>query len=97
MPLELTQKMELQLLKNSNEARILMFVTITGLNTEARSPLQTRDRYSADLSRSALSLSSYDFGSETRESPAEREEKSMYPSLPTNYLQLVAEHFVSLQ
>ncbi|VDK36784.1 unnamed protein product [Taenia asiatica] len=93
MPLELTQKMELQLLKNSSDARILVFVTITGLSTAARSPLQTRDRCTFDLSRSAISLSNYDFESETRESPGEREEKSMYPSLPTNYLQLVAEHF----
>ncbi|KAL5110718.1 Multiple C2 and transmembrane domain-containing protein 1 [Taenia crassiceps] len=93
MPLELTQKMELQLLKNSNEARILMFVTITGLNTTARSPLQTSDRYSLNLSRSVMSLNNYDFGSEISESPDEREGKSTHPSLPANYLQLVAEHF----
>ncbi|CDS42317.1 multiple C2 and transmembrane domain containing protein [Echinococcus multilocularis] len=101
MPLELTQKMELQLLKNSNEARILMFVTITGLSTAARSPLQTRDRSSSYLnsasplatSRSVLSLSNFDQGRETRESPGEREEKSIYPNLPINYLQIVAEHF----
>ncbi|KAM7537213.1 hypothetical protein Aperf_G00000071524 [Anoplocephala perfoliata] len=40
MPLEITQKMELQLLRNSNDARILMFVTITGLTTGTRSPVQ---------------------------------------------------------
>ncbi|VDM22057.1 unnamed protein product [Hydatigera taeniaeformis] len=93
MPLELTQKMELQLLKNSNEARILMFVTITGLTTAARSPLQARDRFSSYLARSSLSLSMYDLGSETRRSPGERDEKPLHPNLPVNYLQLVAEHF----
>nr|CUU98683.1 hypothetical transcript [Hymenolepis microstoma] len=42
MPLEITLRMEIQLLKNSSEARILMFVTITGLTTSSGSPLMDR-------------------------------------------------------
>nr|VZI03820.1 unnamed protein product [Spirometra erinaceieuropaei] len=36
LPLEVTQKLELQLSKNTNEARLLLFVTITGLTTDLR-------------------------------------------------------------
>uniref|UniRef100_A0A5K3EP47 C2 domain-containing protein n=1 Tax=Mesocestoides corti TaxID=53468 RepID=A0A5K3EP47_MESCO len=83
MPIELTQKMEVQLLKNSNEARLLMFVTITGLNTAIRSPVQTPPSMISSP-RSVISGNG---------SPTERDEKPSYPSLPMNYLQLVAEHF----
>lgn len=105
LPLELTQKMELQLLKNSNEARILMFVTITGLSTAVRSPLQASDTFSTNsplsspisMSRSFTSLSNFDTRSDLKDSISERDEKSSYPVLPVDYLQLVAEHFVSPQ
>lgn len=38
LPLEITQRVELQLLKNTNEARLLMYLTLTGLTTTSRSP-----------------------------------------------------------
>ncbi|VDD80430.1 unnamed protein product [Mesocestoides corti] len=76
MPIELTQKMEVQLLKNSNEARLLMFVTITGLNTAIRSPVQTPPSMISSP-RSVISGNG---------SPTERDEKPSYPSLPMNYL-----------
>ena len=101
MPLELTQKMELQLLKNSNEARILMFVTITGLCTAVKSPVQASDSFSSSFStalvtsRSMLNLSNLDTNGVTKLSMNERAEKSTRPNLPINYLQLVGEHFVS--
>ncbi len=110
MPLELTQKMELQLLKNSNEARLLLFVTITGLRTASKSPVNAPAQHSFELaspsvistSRSMMSLASgYDGavdmpgGPQHQDSIGDKDEKAAYPHLPPNYLQLVAEHFVS--
>ncbi|VDL91133.1 unnamed protein product [Schistocephalus solidus] len=39
LPLEVTQRVELQLSKNTNEARLLMYVTITGLTTVLKQSL----------------------------------------------------------
>ncbi|VDK85131.1 unnamed protein product [Dibothriocephalus latus] len=38
LPLEVTQRVELQLSKNTNEARLLLYVTITGLTTMLKDP-----------------------------------------------------------
>ncbi|KAM3176446.1 hypothetical protein ACTXT7_006525 [Hymenolepis weldensis] len=105
MPLEVTQKMELQLLRNSNEARLLMFVTLTGLTTTARSPIQTRVQLSPPISNispnsmvsSPRSQASFDgFDDVSRNSldgRSEDDEKTDTPNLPPNFLQLVSDHF----
>lgn len=103
MPLEVTQKMELQILKNSNEARILMFVTITGLATGDSVPVQECPQATSisspysmiSLSRSQLAFSSSDdYGSDLQNERTDAEDKSDIPNLPPNFLHLVNEHFV---
>ncbi|VUZ56269.1 unnamed protein product [Hymenolepis diminuta] len=105
MPLEVTQKMELQLLRNSTEARLLMFVTLTGLTTAARSPIQTRVQLSPPISnispnsmasspRTQLSITEFDDVSRnSQDGRSEDDEKTDMPNLPPNFLQLVSDHF----
>ncbi|KAM3176440.1 hypothetical protein ACTXT7_006519 [Hymenolepis weldensis] len=111
MPLELTLKMELQLLKNSSEARVLMFVTITGLTTSCKSPLM--DRLQADnprssfmssalgipLSRSLASFTLSDDGSRlsTGEIYTDNEDKSNLQNVSPTLLERLSEHYVERQ
>nr|CDS34912.2 hypothetical transcript [Hymenolepis microstoma] len=96
MPLEVTQKMELQLMRNSSEARLLMFVTLTGLKTTARSPIQTNFSLSpsSNLSNPAMSLGSFDDTSSiSQDGNNEEDRKTETPNLHPNLLQLVSDHF----
>ncbi|VDL55452.1 unnamed protein product [Hymenolepis diminuta] len=111
MPLEITLKMELQLLKNSSEARVLMFVTITGLTTSYKSPLM--DRLQANnprssstssalgipLSRSLTSFTLSDDGSRlsTGEIYSENEDKSDHQNVSSTLLEGLSEHYVERQ
>ncbi|VDN97663.1 unnamed protein product, partial [Rodentolepis nana] len=96
MPLEVTQKMELQIMRNSNEARLLLFVTLTGLKTADRSPIQPRIPHtpSSNVSIPAPSLGSFDDASSiTQDGNNEEDKKAEAPNLQPNLLQLVSDHF----
>lgn len=105
MPLEMTQKMELQLLKNSDDARILMFVTITGLTIAARSPVQKYTEMNQQCptisTASGVPLSHsiiIDDGSKIcfGETCPEMDDKSDLPNLPSTLLEHLSAHYVGL-
>ncbi|KAM7537163.1 hypothetical protein Aperf_G00000071504 [Anoplocephala perfoliata] len=102
LPLEVTQKMELQLLRNSNEARLLMFVTITGLTTADSVPLQALPQVNSTILPSSMASSSYsqptnnsfdECGGDSQNGRTDVENKSDLPNLPHNFLHIVKDHF----
>ncbi|VDN97735.1 unnamed protein product [Rodentolepis nana] len=108
MPLEITTKTEIQLLKNSNEARLLLLITITGLTTSTRSPLM--DRLEANQQTSSIissasgiprsqSLSSLIFSDDgirlsTGEVYSDNEDKSDLKNVSPTLLEHLYEHYV---